>query len=171
MWNLVCKGTLPDHTCANMAWVSVKTAKSYSVSTVRASVLGTHTWHLPMSMVVHVQSQTQQLPTCLQRNSTISIKNVITSSKRKLLTCVDTIWPDVIPKKQTLTITLSNFAFLYFLFSYTIFLIRTEKKDVILKTYMCVFLFMIYFMKIEILLFCKNFILCVSIFKICVFFL
>ena len=92
--------TSPDHTSANMAWVSVKTAKSYPVLTRRAIVLGTHTCHFPRSMVVHVHPQTQQLPTCLQHNLTILIqnamKNVSTSSKRNLLTCVDTIWPDAI---------------------------------------------------------------------------
>ena len=48
-------------------------------------------------------------------------------------------------KRQTLTITLSNFAFLYFLFSYTIFLIRTEKKMLSSRP-ICVFFYLfIYF--------------------------
>ena len=77
-----------------------KTSRSYTMSTRRLIVLGMHTWHLPMSMVVRVQSQTQQLPTCLRHNLIISIQDVMTNAstslERKLLTCIDTIWPDVI---------------------------------------------------------------------------
>ena len=75
-------------------------ARSCMVSTRRVTVLGTHTWRLAVRMVVRVQSQTQQLPTCLRRSLTILIQNVMRnvsiSLKNRLLTCVDTIWPGVI---------------------------------------------------------------------------
>ena len=67
--------------------------------------MGNCPWHAHLAPthvdgVVCVQSQTRQLPTCLRRNLIIStqdlIRNVSTSSKRGLLTCVDTIWPGVI---------------------------------------------------------------------------
>ena len=93
------QGTSPGRTNADMVWVSVKTAKICTVLTRRVTVLGMHTWHLPMLMVVRVQFQTRRLPTCLRRNSIISTqdatRNASTSSKRGLLTCVDTIWPGV----------------------------------------------------------------------------
>ena len=54
-----------------------KTSRSYTMSTRRLIVLGMHTWHLPMSMVVRVQSQTQQLPTCLRHNLIILIQDVL----------------------------------------------------------------------------------------------
>ena len=83
--------------------ISVKTARSCTVSTRRVMVFGMHTWHLPMLMVVRVRSQTRQLPTCLWHNLIILtqdvMRNVSTSSKRRLLTCVDTIWQDVIHAK------------------------------------------------------------------------
>ena len=70
------------------------------VSTRRVTVLGTHTWGLAVWMVVRVQSQTRQLPTFLRRSLTILIQNVMKNVsiplKRRLLTCVNTIWPGVI---------------------------------------------------------------------------
>ena len=69
------QGTLPGHTNANMVWVSVKTARSCTVLTRRVIVLGMHTWHLPMLIVVGVQSQTQHLPTCLRHNLIISTQD------------------------------------------------------------------------------------------------
>ena len=91
--------TSQDRTNANMAWVSVKTARSYMVSTRGVIVPGTHTLHLPMSMEVRVQYQTLQLPTCLPHSSIILTQHMMMmasiSFKRRLLTCVDTVWAGV----------------------------------------------------------------------------
>ena len=94
------KGTSPGRSSADMAWASVKAARSCMESTRKVTVLGTHIWRLAVWMVVRTQSQTRQLWTCLRHNLTILIQNVMKSVsislERRLLTCVDTIWPGVI---------------------------------------------------------------------------
>ena len=91
--------TSQDRTNANTAWVFVKTARSCMVSTRGVIVPGTHTLHLPMSMEVRVQYQTLQLPTCLPHSSIILTQHMMMmasiSFKRRLLTCVDTVWAGV----------------------------------------------------------------------------
>ena len=83
-----------------MVWASVKAARSCMGSTRKVAVLGTHIWHLAVWVVVRTQSQTQRLQTCLRHNLTTMIQNVMKSVsislEKRLLTCVDTIWPGVI---------------------------------------------------------------------------
>ena len=96
------QGTLAGRTNADMVWVSVKAARSCTVSTRRVTVLRMHTGHLPIMMVVRVQSQTGQLTTCLWSNLIISTQDVtrnVSSSKRGSMTWVDTIWSGVIHGK------------------------------------------------------------------------
>ena len=68
--------------------------------------------------------------------------------------------------------TSSNFAFLYFLYSYTVFLIQTEINFILcsdLCYVMCVFLYGYHRLSYVMLSFVKDFILCDPILKTCVF--